>query len=149
MTTGANAGKERNVYTSADVRASVSSIHERARTTQQTAQEAPGAHSGYRGARSSARVTTRPRADLHSELHSEARAEMSAMLRRLDFLLSSQPPPSPALTRSLLYSLQREGERLAGLLDALAPADLHTDLAPDAPVVSVPLSRVSLEGAPC
>ena len=149
------------MYTSADVRASVSSIHERARTTQQTAQVAPGAHSGYRGARSSARATPRPRADLHSELHSEARVQLTALLRRLDYLLASQPTPSPALTRSLLDSMRREALALAGLLARLDALDASASppicrehperpTRPQRPSVSVPDLRViPQEGAPC
>lgn len=172
------------MYTSEDVRASVSTIHERAQKTQQ----APGARSGYRpmrrstantasvfsaqtGARSSAplapvfsgasavsgdtaNVTRAPGADLQRE----ASTEITALLRRLDYLLSCQPSPSPALTRSLLRSMQREALALAGFLDALAPADsthaagtagtAHTAHAiPTRHVLPVPTT--SQECAPC
>lgn len=114
------------MYTSKDVRGSVSSIRERAHPTQHT----PGAHSGYRGtdryvsggARSGAPHKKLSRADLRREQYREARAEIAAILRRLDYLLSCQPTPSPALTYSLLYSMRREALALAGLLDVLAPA---------------------------
>jgi hypothetical protein len=183
------------VYTSDDVRGSVSSIHERARTTQQ----APGARSGYRtprrnsanpsnnapmisaqtGARSSAPLApvfsgasgasgdtdTRTRktrgADLYANLQreyadyaGEARTTITALLRRLDYLLSCKPTPSPALTRSLLHSMQGEALALLGLLDALAPLApaIPATNTSDAPVpVCADVSALSYspqEGAP-
>jgi hypothetical protein len=174
------------VYTSDDVRGSVSSIHERARTTQQ----APGARSGYRttrrnssnnapansapiGARSGAPLApgfsgasgisgdtgniagntgAHPFPNRYADLCQEARTTITALLRRLDYLLSCQPTPSPALTRSLLHSMQGEALALAGLLDVLAPATLATNtrdaLAPCSADVSA-LSVVPQEGAPC
>ena len=91
------------MYTSEDRRASVSSIHERARNTQ----HAPGAHTSYR------------RSGMPSPDLQRAQQETRALLRRLDFLLSCQPGASPALTHSLLRSMLSEARTVDRALSAL------------------------------